>query len=315
MSEELRDFSHYERSFSILYDMTTDASAHVAVIGGSGFYELEGLTDVQKHRARTPFGDPSDAIMLGTLAGVRMAFLPRHGVGHRILPAELPARANIWALKQLGVERIISVSAVGSLRRDIAPLHLVVPDQFIDRTRGRRSTFFGRGLVAHIAFDQPVCPEMSALLATSAESVGADVHKGGTGIVIDGPAFSTKKESMLYQSWGADVIGMTALPEAKLAREAEMCYSALSLVTDYDTWHESNQPVTAEMVLGNLTRNVETAKNVVSEAVSTLPQERECSCGSALSNALVTAPELVPDDVKRDLAPIIERYMPVGAGV
>jgi len=244
-----------------------------------------------------------------------MAFLPRHGVGHRILPSELPARANIWALKQLGVERIIAVSAVGSLRRGIAPLHLVVPDQFIDRTRGRPSTFFGRGLVAHIAFDQPVCPDVSSLLVASAEAVGADVHKGGTAIVIDGPAFSTKKESVLYQSWGADVIGMTSLPEAKLAREAEICYASLSLVTDYDTWHESNQPVTAELILANLTQNVETAKNVVAETVSALSQTRECSCGSALANALVTAPELVPEDVKRDLAPIIERYMPVGVGV
>ncbi len=295
--------------------MTAEANAQVAVIGGSGFYELEGLTDVREHRAQTAFGEPSDAIVLGTLAGVRMAFLPRHGVGHRILPSELPARANILALKQLGVERIIAVSAVGSLRRGIAPLHLVVPDQFIDRTRGRPSTFFGKGLVAHIAFDQPVCPDVSSALVASAESVEADVHKGGTSIVIDGPAFSTKKESVLYQSWGADIIGMTALPEAKLAREAEICYASLSLVTDYDTWHESIQPVTAELILANLTRSVETAKSVVAKTVAALSEARECSCGSALANALVTAPDLVPEDVKRDLAPIIDRYMPVGAGV
>ena len=291
----------------------TDESVQVAVIGGSGFYELEGLTDVQEHRTDTPFGAPSDVIVLGTLAGVRMAFLPRHGLGHRILPAELPAQANVWALKQLGVERIIAVSAVGSLREEIEPLHFVVPDQLIDRTRGRPSTFFGNGLVAHIAFDQPFCPELSDLLVSSAEQAGATVHKGGTGVVIDGPAFSTKSESHLYRSWGADIIGMTALPEAKLAREAEICYAGLSLVTDYDTWRESTEPVTGEMIIANLTRNVDMAKRIVAEAVRGMSTARACSCNSALANALVTAPDLVPVEVKRDLAPIIERYMPVGA--
>ncbi len=290
----------------------TDATAQLAVIGGSGFYELEGLTDIEEHRAETPFGDPSDTIVLGTLHGVRMAFLPRHGVGHRILPAEVPARANIWALKRLGVERIIAVSAVGSLRREIAPLDVVVPDQLIDRTRGRPSTFFGRGLVAHIAFDQPFCPQLSELLSKSAASTDAVVHTGGTGVVIDGPAFSTKSESRMYQSWSADIIGMTALPEAKLAREAEICYASLSLVTDYDTWHESIEPVTGKMILANLTKNLEAAKQIVATAVRSLPSARECSCGSALSDALVTSPDLVPEDVKRDLAPIIERYMPAG---
>ena len=293
----------------------TDASVQVAVIGGSGFYELEGLTDVQEHRTETPFGPPSDVIVLGTLAGVRMAFLPRHGLGHRILPAELPAQANIWALKQLGVERIIAVSAVGSLREEIEPLHFVVPDQLIDRTRGRPSTFFGKGLVAHIAFDQPFCADLSALLVSSAEQARVSMHNGGTGVVIDGPAFSTKSESHLYRSWGADIIGMTALPEAKLAREAEICYAGLSLVTDYDTWRESTEPVTGEMIIANLTRNVDMAKRIVAEAVRSMSTARTCACGSALANALVTAPDLVPVGVKRELAPIIEQYMPVGAAV
>jgi 5'-methylthioadenosine phosphorylase len=291
----------------------TDKRAELAVVGGSGFYELEGLTDVHEVRVDTPFGDPSDTIVLGTLDEVRMAFLPRHGVGHRILPSELPARANIWALKQLGVERIIAVSAVGSLREDIAPLHLVVPHQLIDRTRGRPNTFFGKGLVAHIAFDQPFCPELSAVLAASAKGQGATVHEGGTGIVIEGPAFSTKGESHLYRSWGADIIGMTALPEAKLAREAEICYAGLSLVTDYDVWHESEGPVSADMIIANLTKNVEMAKKVVATTAGELPAERGCGCGSSLASALVTSPDLVPEAVKRDLAPIIQRYMPAGA--
>lgn len=295
--------------------MTNDTSAQIAVIGGSGFYEMEGLGDVQEWRVETPFGEPSDAIVLGTLGGVRMAFLPRHGVGHRILPSELPARANIWALKQLGVERIIAVNAVGSLRREIAPLQLVVPDQFVDRTRRRIGTFFGNGIVAHISFDKPVCPDMSHDLVAAAEAVGAEVHRGGSCVVIEGPAFSTKKESLLYQTWGLSVIGMTAMPEAKLAREAEICYASLSLVTDYDTWHESSEPVTAEMILKNLSRNVETAKKVVAAAVFSLARERECPCATALSNAIVTSPDVVPDDVKRDLAPIIGRYLPMEAGV
>jgi len=291
----------------------TEKNAQLAVIGGSGFYELEGLTDVEEARVETPFGDPSDAIVLGTLGEVRMAFLPRHGLGHRILPTEVPSRANIWALKQLGVERIIAVSAVGSLREDIAPLHIVVPDQLIDRTRARPNTFFGNGIVAHIGFDQPFCPELSALLAASARKDGATVHEGGTGIVIEGPAFSTKGESHLYRSWSADIIGMTALPEAKLAREAEVCYASLALVTDYDVWHDSAGPVSADMIIANLTKNVQTAKRVVAAAAGSLPRKRGCACGSALESAIVTAPALVPDSVKRDLAPIIGRYMPAGA--
>jgi 5'-methylthioadenosine phosphorylase len=285
------------------------STAQLAVIGGSGFYQMQGLSDIEEVRLETPFGPPSDTIALGTLAGLRLAFLPRHGKSHRILPSELPARANIWALKQLGVERIVAVSAVGSLREEIEPLHLVVPDQLIDRTRGRPSSFFGRGLVTHIAFDEPFCPVLSGLLGESARSAGATAHQGGTYVVIEGPAFSTRAESHLYRSWGADVIGMTALPEAKLAREAEMCYATLALVTDYDTWHEGHDPVTAEMILENLGRNVETAKRVVAEAVRALPSKRDCACASALATALVTPPRLVPEETKRDLAPIIGRYM------
>jgi 5'-methylthioadenosine phosphorylase len=288
------------------------SGAQIAVIGGSGFYQIDGLTDVEELRADTPFGAPSDAIVLGTLAAVRIAFLPRHGVGHRILPGELPARANIWALKELGVERIIAVSAVGSLREEIAPLHLVVPDQIIDRTRGRQSTFFGQGLVAHIAFDQPFCPALSAVLAGSA-AAEATAHTGGAYVVMEGPAFSTRAESLLYRSWDASVIGMTALPEAKLAREAEICYATLALVTDYDTWHDDHDPVSADLIIQNLVRNVETARRVVARAVRGLPATRDCRCASALSNALVTAPELVPEETKRRLGPIISRYMPVGA--
>ena len=285
-------------------------AAQVAVIGGSGFYRMEGLSDIEELRPETPFGPTSDAIVLGTLAGVRVAFLPRHGAGHRILPSELPVHANVWALKQLGVERIIAVSAVGSLREEIAPLHLVVPDQLIDRTRGRRNTFFGEGLVAHIAFDEPFCPILSELLAGAARSAGATVHLGGTCVVIEGPAFSTRAESHMYRSWDASIIGMTALPEAKLAREAEICYATLALVTDYDTWHESHDPVSAEMILDNLGHNVETARRVVAGVVRTLPATRDCSCPSALATALVTPPELVPEETKRRLAPIIGRLMP-----
>ena len=289
------------------------SGAQVAVIGGSGFSQMEGLADIEEVRCETPFGSPSDAITLGTLDDTRVAFLPRHGVGHRILPTELPSRANIWALKELGVERVIAVSAVGSLREWIAPLHAVVPDQLIDRTRGRKSTFFGEGLVAHIAFDEPFCPATSDALVKAADSVGASVHRGGAYVVIEGPAFSTKAESQLYRSWDADVIGMTALPEAKLAREAELCYATLALATDYDTWHESHDTVSAEMILANLNKNAETAQRVLGAALRELPATRDCACPSALATALVTAPELVPEETKHRLRPIIGRYMSVEA--
>jgi 5'-methylthioadenosine phosphorylase len=285
----------------------------VAVIGGSGFYDMEGLTELEEVRQSTPFGDPSDSIVLGTLEGVRVAFLPRHGRGHRILPTEVPARANIYALKSLGVEFIISVSAVGSLREEFQPLHLVVPDQIIDRTRARASTFFGGGLVAHVAMADPFCPVLSEIVYESARDAGATVRRGGTLVVMEGPAFSTRAESHLYRSWGADLIGMTALPESKLAREAEICYVTLASVTDYDTWYEAHAEVTAEMILNNLSRNVATCRRVVANAVRRLPETRRCFCATALDDALVTPLRLVPDQTKRALAPIIGRFL-AGAG-
>jgi len=283
--------------------------ARVAVIGGSGFYDMEGLSELEEVRQSTPFGDPSDSIVLGTLEGVRVAFLPRHGKGHRILPTDVPARANIYALKSLGVEFIISVSAVGSLREELQPLHLVVPDQLIDRTRGRAGTFFGDGLVAHVALAEPFCPVLSDIVYESARHVGATVHRGGTTVVMEGPAFSTRAESHLYRSWGADLIGMTALPEAKLAREAEMCYVTLASVTDYDSWHEAHAEVTAEMIINNLNRNVAVCRRVVADAVRRLPETRRCSCATALNDALVTPFHLVPDRTKKVLAPIIGRFL------
>ena len=282
--------------------------ARVAVIGGSGFYGMAQLTDAQEIRVETPFGPPSDAILVGTLDGERVAFLPRHGRGHRILPSELPARANIYALKLLGVEVVIGVSAVGSLREDIEPLHLVVPDQVIDRTRGRTSTFFGEGLVAHIAFADPFCPALRDVLVGSARAAGATVHRGGTYVVMEGPAFSSRAESNLYRSWGADVIGMTALPEAKLAREAEMCYGILACATDYDVWHDAHADVTAEMIVANLRKNVAVSQQAVRLALSRLPAQRACPCATALRDALVTPMELVPPETLKRLGPIIARY-------
>ena len=289
------------------------SGAKVAVVGGSGFYQMDGLSDVEELRLETPFGLPSDTIVLGTLSGARVAFLPRHGVGHRILPSEVPFRANVWALKSLGVERVIAVSAVGSMREEMAPGHFVVPDQLIDHTKGRAGTFFGRGLVAHIAFDQPFCPELSDMLVDSLGSVGATVHCDGAYIAVEGPAFSTKAETGLYRSWGISIIGMTALPEARLAREAEICYSTLAFVTDYDTWHEEHEPVSADMIIQMILKSVTTARDVVRDVVGRLPADRGCECGRALVKALITPLHLVPEETKRDLAPIIGKYMPVGA--
>jgi 5'-methylthioadenosine phosphorylase len=284
--------------------MSDALRAAVAVIGGSGFYEMPGIDDVASVTVETPFGAPSDAIVIGTIADRRVAFLPRHGVGHQILPGELPQRANIWALKSLGVERIISISAVGSMREEIAPLQTVVPDQLIDRTSGLRpSTFFGGGLVAHIAFDAPFCASLSASLTGAAP----DAHRGGTLVVIEGPSFSTRAESELYRQWGADIIGMTALPEAKLAREAGICYAVLACVTDYDTWHPTHGNVTAGMIITNLRRNVTAAQRIVADTISALPDARDCACADALATALITPMQLVPEQVKRDLAPILER--------
>jgi 5'-methylthioadenosine phosphorylase len=283
--------------------------AKIGVIGGSGLYEIEGMTDIEEVKPTTPFGEPSDAIIIGELEGNRIAFLPRHGRGHYIMPTEVPSRANIYALKSLGVEWIISISAVGSLKEEIRPMDLVIPDQLIDRTRSRVNTFFGGGLVAHVTFADPFCPVLSDILHQAAIETGARVHKGGTYVVMEGPLFSTKAESNLYRSWGASVIGMTALPEAKLAREAEICYATVACATDYDCWHESEESVTIEMVIANLQQNVSRAKSIIRTAVSRIPQKRECSCAQALKNAIITAPDKISDNTKRELALLIGKYV------
>ncbi|MGA9048280.1 MAG: S-methyl-5'-thioadenosine phosphorylase [Dehalococcoidia bacterium] len=283
--------------------------AKVGIIGGSGLYQLDGMTKVREVRIKTPFGDPSDAFMLGHMEGVNVAFLPRHGVGHRIMPTELPSRANIYAFKSLGVEYIIAISTVGSLKEKIRPTDIVIPDQLIDRTTLRPNTFFGNGIVGHIAFADPYCPDLGDVLYDAAHRTGARVHDGGTCIVMEGPQFSTRAESELYRSWGADVILMTALPEAKLAREAEICYGMMAIVTDYDCWNEVSETVTAEMVISNLLKTLETAKKALKHAIVNLPAKRECACGHALENAIITAPELIPDKAKKDLNLIIGKYV------
>jgi len=285
------------------------AEAKVGIIGGTGLYQVEGMTDIKETKVKTPFGDPSDAITLGDLEGVKIAFLPRHGKGHRISPTELPAKANIYAMKSLGVEWIISVCTVGSLKERIKPLDMVIPDQIIDRTRNRINTFFGNGIVGHIAFAEPFCPVLSDILYESTQKTGTRVHDGGTCIVMEGPQFSTRAESELYRSWGADIIFMTGLPEAKLAREAEICYTSLAIVTDYDCWSEVSEPVSADMIIANLKQSVETAKKILRNAVTRLPQKRDCNCASALENAIITSPELIPEQVKKDLGLIIGKYI------
>lgn len=289
--------------------------AKLGIIGGSGHYDLEGLTGKREVEVHTPFGPPSDSIVLGTLNGVRLAFLSRHGRGHRIDSGEIPARANIYALKSLGVERIVSVSAVGSLQEQMRPLDIVIPDQIIDRTRRRVSTFFGNGIVGHIAFADPYCPELRSSLIEVAARHQPRTHDAGTMVVMEGPAFSTRAESNLYRSWGAHIIGMTALPEAKLAREAEICYATLAQVTDYDCWHESEESVSVELVVANLRRNVETSLRILKDLVSAIPAARGCGCGSALQNAIITAPDRIPNEVKERLSLIIGKYMPVKSEV
>lgn len=281
------------------------AEVKIAFIGGSGLYEMDGLTDTEEADIQTPFGAPSDHIVLGTLNGTRVAFLPRHGRGHRISPTEIPVRANIYALKTLGVERLVSISAVGSLKEDVHPLDLVVPDQIIDRTKSRVSTFFEGGIVAHVGFANPFCPQLSTLLGNAARQQGATVHSGGTMIVMEGPQFSTRAESELYRSWGASVIGMTASPEAKLAREAEMCYATLALVTDYDTWHQSEESVSVELVIANLLKNVAVSQQTINALAPTIPAERLCTCGSALKDAIITSPDAIPESARRRLRAII----------
>ena len=285
------------------------AEAQVAFIGGSGLYEMEGLSGQRVVEASTPFGDPSDKIVLGTLNGVEVAFLPRHGRGHRVSPTEVPARANIYALKSLGVERVVSISAVGSLEEAARPLDLVVPDQIIDRTRGRPSTFFEDGIVAHVALADPFCPELSAALVSSAQTQPVGTHAGGTLVVIEGPQFSTRAESELYRSFGARIIGMTAMPEARLAREAEICYATLALVTDYDTWHQTEKPVSVEQIVANLLSSVAVSRQVVRGLLERVPAERGCACGSALREAIITSPDLIPRSARERLSAIVDKYL------
>lgn len=288
--------------------MATNQAA-IGVIGGSGLYEMEGLSNVQFIEMDTPFGKPSDAIVMGLLNEVPVAFLPRHGRGHRFNPSHIPARANIYALKTLGVERVISVSAVGSLKEEFAPLDLVIPSQLIDRTRMRDSTFYDKDMVVHIGFAEPFCPTASHALHHAAQELDLNVHPGGTMVVMEGPAFSTKAESFMYRSWGADIIGMTALPEAKLAREAEMCYTTMAWVTDYDCWHQSAETVTVDMVIQNLLKNVATSKELLRTLIPNLDGKRDCSCGSALKDAIITPREGVPEEVKRKLGPLVGHYL------
>ena len=281
--------------------------ASVGVLGGSGLYEMEGLKDVREIRIRTPFGAPSDAVMLGTLEGVRLAFLSRHGRGHRLNPSEINYRANVYALKSLGVSRVISVSAVGSMKEAIRPGQMVFPDQFIDLTKRRASTFFEGGMVAHVAFGQPICPGLAEALACSAHQLGAGFHRGGTYVCMEGPQFSTKAESRLYRQWGVDVIGMTNMPEAKLAREAELCYATIALVTDYDCWHETEDAVTVEAILATLHHNVALAKRMLRAIVPSLDSLPACSCQQALSNAIVTAPGSVPAGIRKKMSLLTHR--------
>lgn len=282
----------------------------IGVIGGSGLYEMEGLEQVEEVVLETPFGAPSDAYVTGILNGVRLVFLPRHGRGHRLLPSEVNYRANIFGMKQLGVERIISVSAVGSLKEAIVPGHIVIPDQFIDRTKGERaSTFFGNGIVAHVGFADPTCPCLSEKLFRAAQAAGAVTHKGGTYICMEGPAFSTRAESFLYRSMGGDVIGMTNLTEAKLAREAEICYGVIALSTDYDCWHDSHDDVTVDAILTIIHQNVTMAKEIIRHAVLDDPSERACTCGTALQYAIVTDRSRIPADTVAKLGPIVSKYL------
>ncbi|MGE5173528.1 MAG: S-methyl-5'-thioadenosine phosphorylase [Betaproteobacteria bacterium] len=281
----------------------------IGVIGGSGLYEMEGLTQVKTVRVATPFGKPSDDYIVGTLFGRRVAFLPRHGRGHRIMPTDINYRANIYGMKKLGVERIISVSAVGSMKEEIKPGDIVIPDQFYDHTKHRRSTFFGNGVVAHAGMADPVCADLSNALVDAGERVGATIHRGGTYFCMEGPQFSTRAESLTYLAWNVDVIGMTNATEAKLAREAEICYSTIALATDYDCWHHSEEAVTVEAVLAVMKRNIETSKALIREAVKLLPESRSCSCGEALRSTIMTPEKLIPAKTKKDLAPIIGKYM------
>jgi 5'-methylthioadenosine phosphorylase len=281
----------------------------IGIIGGSGLYTMGGLSGTREVRVRTPFGDPSDVITIGTLEGRRVAFLARHGSGHRISPSEINYRANICAMKMLGVERVISVSAVGSLRDDLPPLDFLIPDQFFDRTRGRVATFFGGGIVAHVTFDKPTCTHLSAHLADACDRAGVKAHRGGTYVCMEGPQFSTLAESHTYRQLRFDVIGMTNLTEAKLAREAELCYATFAMITDYDCWHPQHDAVTLNEVISNLSKNAENAQRAIREVIRALPMERTCKCAGALAHAIVTDRKAIPAATKKRLAPIIGKYI------
>ena len=285
------------------------AEATIGIIGGSGLYQMAGLTDAREIRVKTPFGDPSDAIVLGVLEGKRVAFLARHGRGHRILPGEINFRANVYAMKLLGVQRIISVSAVGSLKEDLKPGEFLVPDQFVDRTKCRVSTFFGAGLVAHVGFDKPTCPQVSQVLGDASEACGVGIHRRGTYVCIEGPQFSTLAEAHMHRVMKFDVIGMTNVTEAKLAREAEICYATIAMITDFDCWHQDHESVTASQIIATLVQNAENAQRVLREAVRAMPEAQNCKCGAALAHALVTDLQIVPGATKKKLAAIIGKYL------
>ena len=286
--------------------------AEIGIIGGSGLYSIPGLSDTREVKQDTPFGDPSDAYVLGTLAGHKVAFLARHGRGHRILPTELNFRANVYGFKQLGVERIVSISAVGSLKEEHKPLEFVIPDQFFDRTRHRVDTFFGNGIVAHIAFADPVCTQLSQVVETACKRAGVTGKRGGTYLNMEGPQFSTKAESNIYRSWGMDVIGMTNLQEAKLAREAEICYVTVAMVTDYDCWHPHHDSVTVDQIVAVLVKNAENAAKVVRETIAAMPTGRSCKCGSALAHAILTDRDKIPAATRQKLSLILDKYLSAG---
>jgi 5'-methylthioadenosine phosphorylase len=298
-----------EASESMAKRTVKSENVRIGVIGGSGLYEMEGLTNIRTVRIATPFGRPSDDYIIGTLHGKRVAFLPRHGKGHRIMPTDINYRANIFGMKKLGVQRIISVSAVGSMKEAIKPGDIVIPDQFYDHTKHRRSTFFGNGVVAHVGMADPVCGSLCEILVQAGDKAGATVHRGGTYLCMEGPQFSTRAESLIYRTWNADVIGMTNATEAKLAREAELCYSTIALATDYDCWHHSEEAVTVEAVLAVMKHNIETSRAMIREAVQMLPEARSCGCGESLRNTIMTPEKLIPAKTRKDLAPIIGKYM------
>jgi 5'-methylthioadenosine phosphorylase len=283
--------------------------AKIGVIGGTGLYEIEGMTDIQEVKLDTPFGNPSDSLIIGKLNGTGVAFLPRHGRGHRILPGEIPARANIYALKSLGVEHIIAINSCGSFKEELKPGDLIIPDQVIDRTRGRISTFFGDGIVAHIPFGEPFCPDFSRYLYQCAVDAGASVHFKGTYIAMEGPAFSTRAESRLYKAWGADVVGMTILPEAKLAREAEICYASICCITDYDSWREKEAGVTADVIVGLMKKNISMAKQIIKLAVGKMLKKRQCECSTALKTAILTAPYAMTLEQQKKFDLLIGKYI------